>query len=90
MTGFENTVAMLKSTLGEFDGNGKKIVYNEKALEADKEYLTLMTRGVYSRKINFNFHRLKRYYGLKGRSAKDVLPKFTELMDTYLKKEYAR
>lgn len=90
MTGFENKIAMLKSRLGEFDENGKKIVYSENLLEHQKNALILMTKGVYSERAWFNFHRFRYHYGLKGRSAKDVLPQFIELMDNYLKKEYGR
>lgn len=90
MTLFENQIAMLKSRLGEFDGNGKKIVYREQQMECEKNALILMTKGVYSERKWFHFYRFKNFYGLKGRSAKDALPEFIQLMDNYLKKEYGR
>jgi hypothetical protein len=41
-----------------------------------------MARGMSCRGIKFT--DIKRYYGLKGRSAKAALPEFIELMEKHL------
>lgn len=42
-----------------------------------------MTKGIKSRGVNLT--SLNRYYGLKGRTAKDCLPRFLEIMEDYKK-----
>lgn len=44
--------------------------------------LSIMASGMNCRGIKFT--DIKRYYGLKGRSAKAALPEFIELMDKHL------
>lgn len=46
--------------------------------------LKLMAKGMKFRGITFT--QLKDYYGLKGRSAKDVLDQFQVIMETYKSK----
>jgi len=43
--------------------------------------LKLMAKGMSCRGITFT--QIKNYYGLKGRSAKDVLDQFQVIMDAY-------
>lgn len=52
-------------------------------LSTHKFNLSLMAKGMTFRHIKFT--DIKKYYGLKGRSAKDCLPEFLELMDNYFK-----
>jgi hypothetical protein len=44
--------------------------------------MKLMAKGMTFKGIKFS--DIKRYYGLKGRSAKDCLPQFEEVMNKYL------
>jgi hypothetical protein len=44
--------------------------------------LKIMSRGMLCRGIKFS--DIKRYYGLKGRSAKDCLPQFEKIMADYI------
>lgn len=45
--------------------------------------LKIMASGMKCRGITFT--QIKNYYGLKGRSAKDVLTQFAKIMDDYKK-----
>ncbi len=51
-------------------------------LAVHKFNLSLMTKGIMSRGVKLG--DLKKYYGLKGKTAKDCLPQFLKLMDDYL------
>ena len=50
-------------------------------LSVHKFNLTLMAQGMKFRGASFT--ELKKYYGLKGRSAKDCLPQFLEIVENY-------
>ena len=50
-------------------------------LAVHKFNLKIMSGGMLCRGIKLN--DIKKYYGLKGRTAKDILPQFLELMDEY-------
>ena len=52
-------------------------------LAVHKFNLSLMAKGIQSRGVKLG--DLKRYYGLKGRTAADCLPQFIQLMDVYQK-----
>ena len=52
-------------------------------LAVHKYYLSLMAKGIGSRGIKLG--DLKKYYGLKGRTAADCLPQFIQIMDEYTK-----
>jgi len=45
--------------------------------------LKLMAKGMKFRNITFT--QIKNYYGLKGKSAKDCLPQFEEILNNYKK-----
>jgi len=62
---------------------GKKIDYFGYQLAVHKFNLSIMSRGMTCRGITFT--QIKKYYGLKGRSAKDCLPQFLEIMEQYQK-----
>ena len=50
-------------------------------LAVHKFNLSIMAKGMTCRGIKFS--QIKEYYGLKGRSAKDCLPQFEEIMAKY-------
>lgn len=50
-------------------------------LAVHKFNLGIMSRGMTCRGIKFT--DIKRYYGLKGRSAKECLPQFVEIVEAY-------
>jgi hypothetical protein len=50
-------------------------------LAVHKFNLSLMAKGMTCRGIKFT--QIKKYYGLKGRTAKDCLPQFLELIAKY-------
>lgn len=52
-------------------------------LAVHKFNLSLMARGMKCRGITFT--QIKKYYGLKGRTATDCLPQFIQIMDAYKK-----
>lgn len=85
MTPFEQAQADVKAgklTTPEVTGEGgRKIPYFGYQLACHKRDLKLMSLGM--RGMNVKLSDLKRYYGLKGRSAKDVLPQFIEIMEAY-------
>jgi hypothetical protein len=60
---------------------GKTIDYFGYQLAVHHFNLKIMSRGMLCRGIKFS--DLKRYYGLKGRSAKDCLPQFEEILAKY-------
>lgn len=60
----------------------KPIDYFKYQLAAHKFNLSIMASGMTCRGIKFT--DIKKYYGLKGRTAKDVLPQFIELMEKHL------
>ena len=50
-------------------------------LAVHKFNLSIMARGMTCNGIKFT--DIKRYYGLKGRSAKDCLPQFLDIVEAY-------
>lgn len=50
-------------------------------LAVHKMNLSLMVKGIGSRGITFT--QIKKYYGLKGRTAKDCLPQLINIVDNY-------
>lgn len=62
----------------------KQIDYFKYQLATHKFNLSIMAKGMSFRGIKFK--DLKNYYGLKGRTAKDALPEFVELMEKFLAK----
>ena len=50
-------------------------------LAVHKFNLSIMAKGMTCRGIKFS--DIKRYYGLKGRTAKDCLPQFEQIMADY-------
>lgn len=62
---------------------GKQIDYFGYQLSVHKFNLSIMASGMTCRGIKFT--DIKRYYGLKGRTAKECLPQFIEIMENYKK-----
>jgi hypothetical protein len=61
----------------------KQVDYFGYQLSVHKFNLSLMAKGMTCRGITFT--QIKKYYGLKGRSAADCLPQFLELIENYKK-----
>lgn len=85
MTPFEQAVQNVKDgklkTPNVFAG-AKPIDYFKYQLASHKFHLSIMASGMRFKGIKFT--DLKKYYGLKGRSAKDALPEFLALMEKHL------
>jgi hypothetical protein len=62
---------------------GKNVDYFGYQLSVHHFNLKIMARGMTFRGITFT--QLKKYYGLKGRSAKDCLAQFEKIKDDYTK-----
>ena len=62
---------------------GRTIDYFGYQLSVHKFNLSLMAKGMKFRGITFA--QIKKYYGLKGRSAADCLKQFEGIMDQYKK-----
>lgn len=85
MTPFEQAVQDVKDgkiTAPIVSLGAKQIDYFKYQLSTHKMQLSLMAKGLTFRGVKFR--DIKRYYGLKGRSAKDTLPEFIQLMDKHL------
>ena len=67
------------------DANGVRIPYFRYQLSVHHFNLKIMASGMMFRGIKFT--DLKKYYGLKGKSAKDCLPQFEEVMKKYLEEQ---
>ena len=65
-------------TVSNASGNFNYFGYQ---LAVHKYNLGIMAAGMQCRGITFT--QIKKYYGLKGRTAKDVLPQMDQLMDNY-------
>ena len=84
MTPFEQAVAQAQAgtlqtpTVSTSEGT---IPYFSYQLAVHKYYLSLMSKGIQNRQVKLS--DIKRYYGLKGRTAADVLPQFIQLMEKY-------
>jgi hypothetical protein len=85
MTPFEQAIQDVKDgklTAPSVFVGSKPIDYFKYQLTTHKFNLSLMAKGMTCRGIKFT--DIKRYYGLKGRSAKAALPEFLELMEKHL------
>lgn len=69
------------------DANGVRIPYFRYQLGVHHFNMKLMAKGMCFKGIKFT--DIKKYYGLKGRSAKDCLPQFEEVMNKYLQEQIA-
>ena len=67
--------------------NGKQVPYFKYQLSVHHFNMKLMAKGMTFKGIKFT--DIKHYYGLKGRSAKDCLPQFEEVMNKYLQEQIA-
>ena len=67
------------------DANGVRIPFFRYQLTTHHFHIKLMAKGLTFKAVKFT--DLKRYYGLKGRSAKDCLPQFEEVMNKYLEEQ---
>ena len=86
MTPFEQAQEQVKTkTLQapQVSAGGKEVDYFGYQLSVHKFNLSLMAKGMTFRGIKFT--DIKKYYGLKGKSAKDCLPQFLEIMENYKK-----
>ena len=84
MTQFEQAVADVKSgkvKTPSVSMGSKAVDYFGYQLATHKFNLSIMASGMTFRGIKFT--NIKRYYGLKGRSAKDCLPQFLEIIAKY-------
>ena len=84
MTQFEQAQEQVKN--GELrtpsvSYGAKPVDYFGYQLSVHKFNLSLMSKGMLCRGITFT--QIKKYYGLKGRSAKDCLPQFLEIIEKY-------
>ena len=84
MTPFEQAVKSVLEgklqtpTVSTINGN---IPYFGYQLAVHKFNLSLMAKGIGVRGVRLG--DLKKYYGLKGRTAADCLPQFIQIMDEY-------
>lgn len=86
MTPFEKAQEDVKNgnlNAPQASASGKQIDYFGYQLSVHKFNLSLMAKGMTFRGVKFS--DIKKYYGLKGRSAKECLPQFLEIMENYLK-----
>lgn len=86
MTPFEKAQEDVKNgnlNAPQVSTGGKEHDYFGYQLSVHKFNLSLMAKGMAFRGIKFS--DIKKYYGLKGRSAKECLPQFLEIMENYKK-----
>lgn len=86
MTPFEKAQEDVKNgnlNAPQVSASGKQIDYFGYQLSVHKFNLSLMAKGMTFKGIKFT--DIKKYYGLKGRSAKECLPQFLEIMENYKK-----
>ena len=79
-------IAQEKAKIGEL--NVPKVISDNKSLDyfgyqlaVHKYNLGLMAMGLKSSHITFT--QIKKYYGLKGKSAKDCLPQLQQMVEDY-------
>lgn len=85
MTQFEEAVKKVfteQLKTPNVSANGRPVPYFKYQLSVHHFNMKLMAKGMTFKGIKFS--DIKRYYGLKGRSAKDCLPQFEEVMNKYL------
>ena len=85
MTPFQQAVQQvaenkLKTPTVTLEGQGQ-VDYFGYQLAVHKFNLSLMAKGISSRGVKLG--DLKKYYGLKGRTAADCLSQFIQIMETY-------
>lgn len=84
MTPFEQALQQAQAgelqtpTVSTANGNVSYFGYQ---LAVHKMNLSLMSKGMTCRGITFT--QIKKYYGLKGRTAKDCLPQLVNMLDEY-------
>jgi hypothetical protein len=68
--------------------NTPKVIADNKSLDyfgyqlaVHKYNLSLMAMGLKSRQVTFT--QIKKYYGLKGKSAKECLPELSQMVEDY-------
>lgn len=86
MTPFEQAQKEVKNgnlNAPQVSAGGNPIDYFGYQLSVHKFNLSLMAKGMTCRGIKFS--DIKKYYGLKGRSASECLPQFLEIMENYKK-----
>lgn len=79
-------IAQEKAKRGEINvpaviSDGNHLDYFGYQLAVHKYNLGLMAMGLKSRNITFT--DIKKYYGLKGKSAKDCLPQLSQMVEDY-------
>lgn len=86
MTPFEKAQEDVKNgnlKAPQVSASGKQIDYFGYQLSVHKFNLSLMAKGMTFKGVKFS--DLKKYYGLKGRSAKECLPQFLKIVENYSK-----
>lgn len=86
MTQFEKAQADVKAKnlkTPNVSVGGEEVDYFGYQLSVHKFNLSLMAKGMAFRGIKFS--DIKKYYGLKGRSAAECLPQFLEILENYKK-----
>lgn len=88
MTPFEQVQQELevgKRTAPSISVNGSQVNPIAYQLITDKFSLSIFASGMTRRGVTFT--QLKKFYGLKGRSAKDVMPQFMVIFNKHMKPE---
>lgn len=86
MTPFEQAQAEVKNgnlKTPQVSVGAKQVDYFGYQLSVHKFNLSIMASGMSCRGIKFT--DIKKYYGLKGRTAKECLPQFLEIIENYKK-----
>lgn len=84
MTQFEQALQQVKEQqlqTPKVMAEGREIDYFGYQLSVHHFNLKLMAKGMTFRNIKFS--DIKRYYGLKGRTASDCLPQFEAILNNY-------
>lgn len=84
MTQFEQALQQVKEQKLQTPNvmaEGKQVDYFGYQLSVHHFNLKLMAKGMAFRGIKFS--DIKRYYGLKGRTASDCLPQFEQILNDY-------
>ena len=88
MTPFEQAQEQVKNGLLKTPSvsvGTKPVDYFEYQISVHRFNLKLMSSGLSFRGITFT--QIKKYYGLKGRTAKECLPQFEEIIANYKKEK---
>ena len=84
MTDFQKALELTRSgdlKTPSVSTGGGKVDYFGYQLATHKFNLSVMAKGMTFRGIKFT--QIKKYYGLKGRSAKDCLPQLEQIIEDY-------